>query len=91
MSASEKPRCPHCDQPMSRWRTPEFSSWEADWQWVCFNDDCPYYVGGWQWMAQNYNVTASYRHRYDPVTGEKGPLPVWSPTAMRRDILSDEE
>jgi hypothetical protein len=76
---------------MSRWRTPDFSSWESEWQWVCFNDECPYYVRGWQWMADNYAVTASYRYRHDPVSGQKGPLPVPSPTAMKSDILPDEE
>jgi hypothetical protein len=38
-------------------------------------------------MMEKYEVCCSYRHRYDPHTGEKGPLPVWSPTALKDGII----
>ena len=41
-------------------------------------------------MKQAFNVDASYRHRVDPMTGESGPLPVWSPEALRSSISTDE-
>jgi hypothetical protein len=41
-------------------------------------------------MLQQYNVKASYRHRLDPTNGETGPLPVWSPDALRHNILQPE-
>ena len=45
---------------------------------------------GWEWMREQFNVNASYRHRQDPVTGEEGPLPVWSPEALREAIIQPE-
>lgn len=81
--------CPHCKQKLSRWLNPEDSSWGMGYQLVCFNDDCPYYQRGWKWMKENYNVTASYRFRFNPVNGKQGPLPVWSPTACKGNIVEE--
>jgi hypothetical protein len=38
-------------------------------------------------MREQFHVNASYRHRLDPATGEEGPLPVWSPEALREAII----
>jgi hypothetical protein len=85
------PECPHCHQPLVRWSPPPQTSWGGHLHYVCFNDACPYFVRGWSWMRDHYNVTASYRHRFDPVTGETGPLPVWSPDALRHLIVDGKE
>ncbi len=86
---SSKPCCPHCGQPMQKWKIPGDSTWEEEFHWVCFNDECDYYVRGWDWMWNQYEQAASYRCRMNPETGQTGPLPVWSSGAHKDFILSD--
>jgi hypothetical protein len=40
-------------------------------------------------MQEKYDVTASYRHRYDPRSGETGPVPVWSQDALKTHIVEE--
>ena len=84
------PACPHCGKQMLKWQVPDGSTWNAPFLYICFNDDCPYFVHGWERMRDQYNVTGSYRHRRDPSTGEEGPLPVWSRNALRDSIIEDD-
>ena len=76
---------------MNRWKIPGDSTWTEEFHWVCFNDECSYYVRGWEWMHQNYQQVASYRCRINPSTGASGALPVWSPDAHKNYILPDED
>lgn len=91
MTKKSAPCCPHCNQPMKKWKIPPDSTWNEEFHWVCFNDECPYYVRGWEWMVQKYNHRSSYRHRMNPSNGTCGPLPVWSPEAHKDFILVDED
>ena len=87
---TEIPSCPHCSVPMERWATPLGSSWDARFLWVCFNDECAYFVRGWVFLEEHFGRRASYRHSLDPSTGATGPLPVWSRAALRDQILPEE-
>ncbi|MBI2833431.1 MAG: hypothetical protein HYX76_03275 [Acidobacteria bacterium] len=83
------PRCPYCGVSMKKWRNPQLGTWTGEYQFVCFEDRCPYFEKGWAWMLDHFNVVASYRHSVDPVTGAQGPLPVWSPDALKSGVLEE--
>ena len=89
--ADTRPTCPHCGSRLKKWRVPVDSSWSEEFFFVCFNDDCPYYMRGWSWMKQQYRQQASYRYALNPATGASLPLPVWSASAIREMIVDDDE
>ncbi len=76
--SEDKKVCPHCGLRMKKFQTPGESSWGESFWWVCFNDECPYFVRGWDHMYATMNVKCSYRHKYDPETNSCGPMPVYS-------------
>ena len=89
MNQEDKTVCPHCGQKMDKWTSPATDSWGSAFQWVCFNDECAYYQRGWDYTFKKIGVKASYRHRFDPNTGQEGPLPVNTPMAGRDGIVQE--
>ena len=87
MPDKKAPLCPHCSQEMKKWKVPIASTWANEFFYVCFNDECPYFVKGWEHMWEQQATKASYRCRLDPDTGEHGPIPVWSYDALKDDII----
>ena len=76
---------------MKKWRITEELNWGEEFHYVCFNDRCPYYARGWEWMETRFQVHASYRHRINPKSGKASPLPVWSPAAHKDEIMPDPD
>lgn len=89
MSDQDKTICPYCGQKMSRWEGPATYSWGSSFQYICFNDDCGYYQRGWEHTFRRIGIKASYRHRYDPETGQCGPFPVNSDLAGKDGIIAE--
>ncbi|MEO5339526.1 MAG: hypothetical protein H7837_03260 [Magnetococcus sp. MYC-9] len=86
--------CCHCGQPMRRWRASQNDFGDGlgfcvDELLVCFNDECPMYVKGWNSLFQNFRRVGSVRHYYDPQDGTQGVLPVAHRDALRGDIIED--
>ena len=85
--SKKAPLCPHCGQEMKKWKVPIASTWANEFFYVCFNDECPYFVKGWEHIWEQQATKASYRCRLDPDTGKYGPIPVWSYDALKDDII----
>jgi len=83
-------RCPHCDEKMKKWAVPENpfeATWENDFLFICFNDDCPYYLRGWDHVYRTTSRIASYRFMYNQEKDICSPIPVPSPNALRESII----
>ena len=87
----QKTVCPYCGEQLKKWLVPDGSSWNDEHFFVCFNDDCSYYVNGWEWMKEQYAQRASYRYAYNPGQDARLMIPVWSANATRGMIVDDEE
>lgn len=82
-------RCPHCGERLRKYAVPvtPFTEWDTDYLYVCFNDECPYLLRGFEAMARQGNVGFSYRLMLNPVSGGIGPVPVQSLAALREGIV----
>lgn len=90
------PECPHCGQKMLTWEVPPYSfsdglGWGTTFLYVCFNDECPFLVDGWERMMTYYGQKASYRAMCNPDTMEMGAVPVFSREALKGGIYDEKE
>jgi SAM-dependent methyltransferase len=82
--------CPYCGERMHKWAVPDNPfevTWDNEFMYICFNDACPYYVRGWDFMYKDGNRGASYRLMYNPEKDCCMPIPVPSPRALRESII----
>lgn len=84
-------RCPYCDGRLSKWSVPQtpFTEWENEFFYVCFNDECAYFIGGWDSMSAQGNP-GSYRFMYNHLRNTCHPLPVPSYKAFRDGIVDEK-
>jgi SAM-dependent methyltransferase len=83
-------RCPHCGEKMLKWAVPDNPfevTWDNDFMYICFNDECPYYVRGWDFMYREGNRGSSYRLMYNPEKDCCMPIPVPTSRALRESII----
>ncbi|MDM8526422.1 zinc ribbon domain-containing protein [Desulfococcaceae bacterium HSG8] len=93
--SQEKPRCPHCDTEMHIWEVPSITfsdglGWGTPYLFICFNDECSLYKGGWESMQENYGQVASYRCMCYPGTEQFECMPVFSPMGAKGQLIDDE-
>ena len=82
-----KTECKYCGSKLKKVMLPANNDFQVEYFMVCFNDDCEYYVRGWEWMKNKYNVVSSYRYKFNPVFGDEGPLHVESPYTFKDAIV----
>jgi SAM-dependent methyltransferase len=82
-------QCPHCGTKMRKWKVPvsPFSTWDTEFMYVCFNDECPYLLRGWEVMSGQGNRGLSYRLMFDPLRGVCMPVPVPHIAALKDGII----
>jgi hypothetical protein len=82
--------CPHCGERLRKWAVPDnpfCQTWDNDFMYICFNDACPYYVGGWDYMFREGMGGVSYRLMYNPEKDRCLPIPVPTPHALKEGIV----
>ncbi|RJQ58692.1 MAG: zinc ribbon domain-containing protein [Desulfobacteraceae bacterium] len=93
--SQERPNCPHCDVEMNIWEVPPVSfsdglGWGVPYLFICFNDECPMYLQGWENLRENYGRNASYRCMRYPGSDQFECLPVFSPVGASGQIVDEE-
>ncbi|MBF0624294.1 MAG: hypothetical protein HQL82_05750 [Magnetococcales bacterium] len=92
--ADAKKKCPHCNDTLKTLQVPpsNFSDglgFGSELLLVCFNNECPLYVKGWNTMYDRYGQVGSMRYWLNPLDGDSGAFPVAHKEAMRGDIIED--
>ena len=90
-----KPICPHCGQEMEVWEVPPVAfgdglGWDSPYMYVCFNDECPLYINGWDNLWENFSQRASYRCIKSPNDGNFEAMPVFSPIGGQGQVVDDQ-
>ena len=82
-------RCPYCSEKLLKWAVPQtpFTQWDVDFMYVCFNDECPYLVRGWEVMQRQGNRGMSFRFTYNPHRDQCLSVPVPNLHALREGII----
>lgn len=82
--------CPYCGEGLKKWAVPDnpfCQTWDNDFMFICFNDACSYYVGGWDHMFKEGLGGVSYRLMYNPEKDTCLPIPVPTPHALKEGIM----
>ncbi len=81
--------CPHCGDKLKKWLVPDnpfVCTWDNEFMYICFNDDCSYYQRGWDFMRREGN-SGSYRLMYNPEKDTCNPIPVPNDNALKEGIM----
>ncbi len=86
MKITEPPTCPHCKSVMEKFDSRHLD-WGTPFLWVCFNNECSFFVRGWKHMMENFGQQASYRYMVTPDNGQNYALPWFGPEYIMRNVV----
>lgn len=96
MKVKKAPDCPYCGVKMLKIEPPPFSysdgpGWGVPYVYMCFNDDCKLFAGGWKNLEENFQQHASYRCVCFPDGGNFESFVVYSRDGYRGQIIENDE
>jgi len=80
------------EERLKKWIIPDNPfgcTWDNEYMYICFNDGCPYFVRGWEFMQKEGN-SGSYRLMYNPEKDTCRPVPVPTARALRESIVDEQ-
>ena len=88
--------CPDCESKMSCCEVPPVHvgdglGWGSEVFFICLNDECPTFKGGWEKVEVNYGHKGSFRNMQLPGSKELNALMVGSRIAFTGSIVDPEE
>jgi len=86
--------CPHCEFRMNKWQVPPFNfadglGWCTDHLYICFNDECGFFVNSWSHMDETFGQDMGYRCMIHPDSMEAMAIPAGSVDAMKGNIVDE--
>ncbi len=88
--------CPDCDTKMICCEAPPVHvgdglGWGSEVLFICLNDDCPTFSGGWDKVEVNYGHKATFRSMQLPGSKEQNVMMVASKIAFTGSIIDPDE
>ncbi|MDW7773952.1 MAG: zinc ribbon domain-containing protein [Desulfobulbaceae bacterium] len=88
--------CPHCEEKLTLCHAPPIHvgdglGWGSEYLFICLNDECSLFTGGWNHVENQYGHVGSYRFMRLPDSNENFNMMVASPQAFTGSIVNLEE
>ncbi len=91
----EKRYCPHCSGKLTLCHAPAMHvgdglGWGSEYLFICLNDECPLFLKGWDYIANEYGHVGSYRYMEIPNSQETYNMMVVGKDAFTGSIVDVE-
>ncbi len=93
---AENRSCPHCNTVLMLCHAPPIHvgdglGWGSEYLFICLNDECSLFSGGWQHIENQYGHVGSYRHMEIPGGSETYNMMVAGPGAFTGSIVDIDD